>query len=114
VRGEAGLSDVDLAAVLGAISLNMQLEELDLCANPAPASPWAVRALADATRRASVLIRHHRILALPGVVKAAPSLEAALLRGLALPGWLAPYASGEPADATLREYSMPVSARVSR
>ena len=111
VRGTIGLGDADLAALLGAISLNGKLEELDLCANPAPTSQWVAHALNCATRRERCLIRHHRRLTLPGVVRAAPSLEMALMRGLALPGWLAPHASGE-ASRQGREYCLPVPAWV--
>ena len=103
-----GLGDADLAALLGALSLNPTLEELDLCANPAPVSPWITTALADATRRDRVLIRHHRLLELPGVVRAAPSLEMALLRGLALPGWLAPHAAADSLPVPRPEYCLPV------
>jgi len=91
-RGETGLCDPDLAALLGAISRNARLEELDLCENPAPTCAWTTRALADATRRARTRIRHHRQLELPGVVRLAPNLPPALPR----PSWLAPYASAEP------------------
>ena len=76
VRGVHGLHDADLASLLGALSLNTHLDELCLCANPAPNESWAVDALAAAVRRERVLIRHHRILGLPGIVRAA--LAAAL------------------------------------
>ena len=107
VRGVVGLGDADLASLLGALSLNPVLEELDLCANPAPVSEWITTALADATRRDRVLIRHHRVLELPGIVRAAPSLESALMRGVALPGWLAPHAAAESLPER-PEYCLPV------
>ena len=113
-RATLGLSDADLAALLGALSLNTQLEELDLCANPAPSSEWASRALADATRRERVAIRHHRTLPLPGVVRAAPSLQMALMRGITLPSWLAPHAAGDPSASPRahEEYCLPVPVRL--
>ena len=89
-----GLRDAELAALLGALSLNTRLTELDLCANPAPRGMVVLQALGDALPRAHAILRHHRALAeLPGVVRAAPSLAMALMRGVALPGWLAPHAA---------------------
>ena len=110
VRGVHGLHDADLASLLGALSLNTHLDELCLCANPAPNESWAVDALAAAVRRERVLIRHHRILGLPGIVRAAlrppPS-------GAATPSWLVTHGSEEKrmhADEEQgEEYAVPLT-----
>lgn len=115
VRGSIGLGDTDLAALLGALSLNRGLHELDLCANPAPCSAWIVQQLSASLHHERLVIRHHRILDLAGVCRAAPSFESSLLRGVALPGWLAPHASSGASatgEANSTHYCLPVPAWV--
>ena len=90
-HGVRGLCDADIACLLGALSLNASLEELDLCGNPGPSSEAVVRALSSALPHAK--LRHHRPLELLGrVVRAAVDLPRPRLVG-----WLEPWADGRAA-----------------
>ena len=74
-RGKHGLTDSDITCLLGCMSLNPRLKEIDLCGNPGPTADCAVvlRAIRDALP--SVIVRHHRRLdGLGGIIRAAVEL----------------------------------------
>lgn len=123
LRGDrcvAGLTDADVACLLGTLAHNRVLEELDLCANAAPTvtNLCLLRAMADALSRPpsspacdndrrETRVRHHRALQLPGCgCRVRPAVR---LDRPSLPDWMALWSDGEDGDY-VRPLTMPLTA----